>query len=353
MNAARPCDRALRLALAARRTSASERDPLASLTQTMHGALALALEGHDEATVSAYLAYDALTLAPGLEAEALTALGEPLLATARRACTAHRGPRPETHEARYARIIARARDATPESTLLLCTRALAHLRLQETPQPAPARPSPAQDTASRFYLALARLADSRALRAPAAELRNQTIRVYPHTARIVNPDALPHEGNTPVIAYCDGSCLTNPGPGGWAAILHHRDETTPFRELHGAQAYATNNEMELLAAIKAIQAVPRTTALHIVTDSQYVARGANEWLSSWKRHGWKNRRGTPVKNRPLWQQLDAHRAIRDLTFRWVRAHAGNPGNERADALARAAARHANTPSNDHPAAAAP
>ena len=140
-----------------------------------------------------------------------------------------------------------------------------------------------------------------------------------------------------LFAYTDGACSGNPGPGGWGALLIARDGDTVVkeRELSGGDADTTNNRMELLAAISALESLSRPTALTVVTDSAYVKGGITEWLRGWKRNGWRTSTKKPVKNEDLWRRLDAAAAPHDVTWKWVKGHAGHPENERADELARA------------------
>ncbi|MGB3407121.1 MAG: ribonuclease HI [Jannaschia sp.] len=142
---------------------------------------------------------------------------------------------------------------------------------------------------------------------------------------------------TALIAYTDGACSGNPGPGGWGALLvATRDgAVVKERELKGGEAETTNNRMELLAAIHALEALERPSSLTVVTDSAYVKGGITAWLHGWKRNGWKTSTRKPVKNEDLWRRLDAAQARHDVTWTWVKGHAGHPENERADALARA------------------
>ncbi|PUB14824.1 ribonuclease HI [Yoonia sediminilitoris] len=137
------------------------------------------------------------------------------------------------------------------------------------------------------------------------------------------------------FAYTDGACSGNPGPGGWGALLIAREGDTVVkeRELSGGEPETTNNRMELLAAINALETLERGTALTLVTDSAYVKDGITKWIHSWKRNGWKKKGG--LKNVDLWQRLDAATARHDVTWEWVKGHAGHPENERADELARA------------------
>lgn len=137
-----------------------------------------------------------------------------------------------------------------------------------------------------------------------------------------------------VIIYTDGACLGNPGPGGWAALL--RAGATE-RELAGGEPATTNNRMELMAAIAALEALKRPCEVVLHTDSQYVRQGMLEWLAGWVRRGWKTAGGDPVKNRDLWERLHAASTAHRVDWRWVRGHSGDPLNERVDQMARAAA----------------
>jgi ribonuclease HI len=140
-----------------------------------------------------------------------------------------------------------------------------------------------------------------------------------------------------LYAYTDGACSGNPGPGGWGAILIAKDGNTVLkeRELNGGEAHTTNNKMELMAAIASLEALERPTTLTIVTDSSYVKDGITSWIFGWKKNGWKTAAKKPVKNEDLWKQLDAAQARHQVTWEWVKGHAGNPQNELADELARA------------------
>lgn len=140
-----------------------------------------------------------------------------------------------------------------------------------------------------------------------------------------------------LFAYTDGACSGNPGPGGWGALLLARDGDTVLKErtLNGGAADTTNNRMELLAAISALEALERPSTITVVTDSAYVKGGITSWLFSWKRNGWKTSTKKPVKNEDLWRRLDDAAARHDVTWQWVKGHAGHPENERADELARA------------------
>ena len=137
--------------------------------------------------------------------------------------------------------------------------------------------------------------------------------------------------NNIVVIYTDGACSGNPGPGGWGAILTYGNHR---RELHGGEAETTNNKMELTAAIKALEALKRKSRVELYTDSVYVKNGISEWIHNWKRRGWKTADRKPVKNVELWQHLDQLSARHDISWHWVKGHAGHPENERADELAR-------------------
>jgi len=140
-----------------------------------------------------------------------------------------------------------------------------------------------------------------------------------------------------LYAFTDGACSGNPGPGGWGALLQAREGATVLREreLKGGEAHTTNNRMELLAAIHALEALERPATITVVTDSAYVKGGITEWLSGWKRKGWKTSTKKPVKNEDLWRRLDEAAQRHKVTWTWVKGHAGHPENERADELARA------------------
>jgi ribonuclease HI len=138
---------------------------------------------------------------------------------------------------------------------------------------------------------------------------------------------------TPVVIYTDGACSRNPGPGGWAAILTQGDHC---REISGGEAVTTNNRMELMAAIAALEALKQPSHVELHTDSEYVMKGITQWIHGWKRNGWKTKSREPVKNAELWQRLDEARQRHQINWQWVRGHAGHPENERADELAREA-----------------
>lgn len=134
-----------------------------------------------------------------------------------------------------------------------------------------------------------------------------------------------------VEIHTDGACLGNPGPGGWAALLRWRGIE---RELVGGDAQTTNNRMELMAAIAALETLREPCDVVLTTDSQYVRQGILEWMAGWIRRGWKTAGGAPVKNRDLWERLHAAASRHVVDWRWVKGHSGDPDNERVDALAR-------------------
>ncbi|MEX3581590.1 MAG: ribonuclease HI [Burkholderia sp.] len=130
--------------------------------------------------------------------------------------------------------------------------------------------------------------------------------------------------------YTDGACKGNPGPGGWGALLRFSDQE---KELFGGEVSTTNNRMELLAVIKALEALKRRCHVVVHTDSQYVQKGISEWIHGWKKKGWATAAKTPVKNADLWKRLDELVVGHEIEWRWVKGHAGHAENERADALA--------------------
>jgi ribonuclease HI len=134
-----------------------------------------------------------------------------------------------------------------------------------------------------------------------------------------------------VEIFTDGACSGNPGPGGWGAILRYRGQS---RELSGGEADTTNNRMELLAAISALEALTRPCVIDLYTDSNYLRGGITQWVHGWQRNGWKTADKKPVKNVDLWQRLIEARNRHDVTWHWVKGHAGHDENERADELAR-------------------
>ncbi len=136
-----------------------------------------------------------------------------------------------------------------------------------------------------------------------------------------------------VTIYTDGACEGNPGPGGFAAIIEEEGDT---RDVTGGEPRTTNNRMELKAVIAGLEALDETSQVRIMTDSQYVAKGMTSWIHGWRRKGWKTASGTPVKNRELWEELDALAKRHRVQWEWVRGHDGHPGNERADTLAKEA-----------------
>ncbi len=136
--------------------------------------------------------------------------------------------------------------------------------------------------------------------------------------------------NNVVEIFTDGACRGNPGPGGWGALLRYNGVE---RELYGYQPVTTNNQMELMAAIQALETLKRACDVVLTTDSQYVRQGITEWLAGWKRKGWKTAAGKPVKNQELWQRLDTAAAQHKIDWRWVKGHSGHAENERVDQLA--------------------
>ena len=141
---------------------------------------------------------------------------------------------------------------------------------------------------------------------------------------------------TRLTAFTDGACSGNPGPGGWGVLLqaHDGDDLIREKELCGGEADTTNNRMELMAAITALETLSRASTLTIVTDSSYVKDGLTKWIHGWKRNGWKTAAKKPVKNEDLWRRLDDAQARHSVTWEWVKGHAGHEENERADKLAR-------------------
>jgi ribonuclease HI len=133
-----------------------------------------------------------------------------------------------------------------------------------------------------------------------------------------------------VVIFTDGACRGNPGPGGWGAVLRFGSVE---RELCGGEAPTTNNRMELMAAIRGLEALRESCKVQLFTDSEYVRRGITEWMSKWRVNGWRTADRKPVKNADLWRELDAEAARHRVSWHWVKGHAGHPDNERADALA--------------------
>jgi ribonuclease HI len=136
-----------------------------------------------------------------------------------------------------------------------------------------------------------------------------------------------------VDIYTDGACSGNPGPGGWGAILRWNGSE---KELSGGERETTNNRMELMAAIVALESLTRPVPVRVHTDSQYVKDGITQWIAGWKKNGWKTAARKPVKNEDLWRRLDAAQAQHNVSWHWIRGHDGHPENERADELARGA-----------------
>jgi ribonuclease HI len=140
-----------------------------------------------------------------------------------------------------------------------------------------------------------------------------------------------------IFAYTDGACSGNPGPGGWGVVMEAWEGATLLkaRDLGGGAAQTTNNRMEMMAAIAALETLERPSAVTVVTDSKYLMDGITDWIHGWKRNGWKTSAKKPVKNADLWQRLDAAQARHQVKWAWIKGHAGHEQNERADALARA------------------
>ena len=136
--------------------------------------------------------------------------------------------------------------------------------------------------------------------------------------------------NEKVIAYTDGACKGNPGPGGWGVLLQYKGKE---KELYGGEPITTNNRMELMAAIQALESLNRPCSIQVVTDSVYVSKGISEWLPSWIRRGWRTADNSPVKNVDLWQRLVQAQTNHQVEWQWVKGHSGHPGNDRADQLA--------------------
>ena len=136
-----------------------------------------------------------------------------------------------------------------------------------------------------------------------------------------------------VVIFTDGACSGNPGPGGWGALLHYRNTE---KELSGGEAESTNNRMELMAAIMALESLTRPIKVCLYTDSTYVRDGITKWIHGWRKNGWKTAAKKAVKNVDLWQRLDLAAERHTIDWRWIKGHAGHPGNERADELAREA-----------------
>jgi ribonuclease HI len=144
---------------------------------------------------------------------------------------------------------------------------------------------------------------------------------------------------TEIVIYTDGACSGNPGPGGWGAVLRWNGTE---KELHGGDPQTTNNRMELMAAIQALEALNRPTKVNLHTDSKYLLDGITKWIKGWQRNGWLTSGRQPVKNADLWRRLTEAMKGHDITWSWVKGHAGDADNERADALARLGAEEAGT-----------
>ena len=142
--------------------------------------------------------------------------------------------------------------------------------------------------------------------------------------------------NNGVEIYTDGACSENPGPGGWGVLMIWRDDE---KELFGGEPATTNNRMELMAAIQALESLNRQIPVTLYTDSKYVLDGITKWIKGWKRNGWRTAAKKPVKNDDLWRRLDEALAGHEVDWQWVKGHAGNPGNERADDLAKKGVDH--------------
>jgi len=133
-----------------------------------------------------------------------------------------------------------------------------------------------------------------------------------------------------VIIYTDGACRGNPGPGGWGVILNYKGT---IKELYGAEKHTTNNRMELMAAIQALETLTKPCSVRLNSDSSYVLKGITDWMPNWKKRGWLTAAKTPVKNEDLWRRLDAVIAKHKVEWKWVKGHSGDTGNDRADSLA--------------------
>ena len=136
--------------------------------------------------------------------------------------------------------------------------------------------------------------------------------------------------NDAVIIYTDGACRGNPGPGGWGALLNYKGK---IKELYGAEKLTTNNRMELMAAIQALELLTRPCSVQLNSDSVYVLKGITDWMPNWKKRGWKTASKSPVKNEDLWRRLDIAIAKHTIEWKWVKGHSGDIGNDKADALA--------------------
>ena len=142
---------------------------------------------------------------------------------------------------------------------------------------------------------------------------------------------LPQDASPCVDIYTDGACSGNPGPGGWGAVVRYLSFET---DMSGGEAQTTNNRMEMMAAVKSLKALPLRCKVTIHTDSMYLKDGVTKWMTNWKRNGWLTASKAPVKNQDIWEELDTLLTQQDITWKWVKGHAGHPENERADGLAR-------------------
>lgn len=142
---------------------------------------------------------------------------------------------------------------------------------------------------------------------------------------------LPQDMYPCVDIYTDGACSGNPGPGGWGAVVRYLASET---DMSGGEEKTTNNRMEMMAAVQSLKALPLRCKVTIHTDSMYLKDGVTKWMTNWKKNGWMTASRTPVKNQDIWQELDSLLTQQDITWQWVKGHAGHPENERADALAR-------------------
>lgn len=145
-----------------------------------------------------------------------------------------------------------------------------------------------------------------------------------------NTHKILHTTKQRIEIFTDGACRGNPGPGGWGALLRYKDTQ---KEINGAEKHTTNNRMELLAAIKALESLTRPCEVCLTTDSQYVRKGILEWMDNWKKKNWITSTKKPVKNKDLWQQLDQLNQLHTIDWQWIKGHSGHPENERADQLA--------------------
>lgn len=133
-----------------------------------------------------------------------------------------------------------------------------------------------------------------------------------------------------ILIFTDGACRGNPGPGGWGALLRYNQHE---KTLYGAESHTTNNRMELMAAIKALEALQQTCEVELTTDSEYVRRGITEWIHKWKKNQWRTANKSPVKNQELWQELDLLTQKHHITWHWIKGHSNHPENDQVDALA--------------------